>query len=347
MRAGVYRGPFDVRVERVADATVIDPTDALVRVVRASVCGSDLWFYRGQRKEWQPGWRTGHEITGIVEEVGADVAGVAVGDLVVVSFAFGCGRCDLCRGGLPTSCPHGAFFGGPSGGGQAELVRVPFADTSCWRVPPGTPESRYDAVHLLSDVFLTGYHAAVLAGLADGDKRDVVVVGDGAVGLSAVMASRLLGASNVILCGRHDARLAIGRAFGASHTTSLRGDALHRHVKDLTEGGAPAVLECVGTTNAVEDAAAMCRDGGRIGMVGVPVSVDSVPIFEMFRRNLTLSVGIAPTSTYVDRIGPLVASGELDPTPLADATFALDELPAAYEAMHDRSVIKAMVVVGV
>ncbi|MPZ74356.1 MAG: alcohol dehydrogenase catalytic domain-containing protein [Nitriliruptorales bacterium] len=345
MRAGVYRGAFDIRVEEVADAVVEAPTDALVRVVRASVCGSDLWFYRGIRKEWESGWRTGHEITGLVEEVGDEVDTVRPGDLVVVSFAYGCGRCELCRGGLPTSCPQGAFFGGPRGGGQAELVRVPFADTSCWVVPADTPEERYDAVHLLSDVLLTGYHAAVLAGLdrADATPATAVVVGDGAVGLSGVLSARLLGAETVVLCGRHDDRLEIGRQFGATHTTALRGEALHEHVRQLTDGGAPAVLECVGTTDALADAAAVCRDGGRIGMVGVPVGVDGVPIFDMFRRNLTLAVGIAPTSIYVEKIGPLVAAGDIDPSPLADATFALDELPAAFEAMHDRSVIKAMV----
>lgn len=345
MRAGVYRGPFEIRVEDVPDAAVEAPTDALVRVVRASVCGSDLWFYRGTRKEWQPGWRTGHEITGIVEAVGDEVADVRTGDLVVVSFAYGCGRCEMCRSGLPTSCPQGSFFGGPAGGGQAELVRVPFADTSCWVVPPGTPASRYDAIHLLSDVLLTGYHAARLAGL-DGTAQapsTAVVVGDGAVGLSGVLSARLLGAETVILCGRHEDRLEIGRQFGAAHTTDLRGEALHAHVRELTGGGAPAVLECVGTTDALADATAVCRDGGAIGMVGVPVGVDGVPMFDMFRRNLTLSAGVAPTSTYVAAVGPLVAGGEIDPSPLADATFALDELPAAYAAMHDRSVIKAMV----
>lgn len=346
MRAGVYRNAFDVRVEDVEDPKVEAGTDALVRVIRGSVCGSDLWFYRGLRKEWEPGWRTGHEITGVVQAVGGDVAEVQVGDLVVVSFAYGCGSCTMCTSGLPTSCPRGAFFGGPRGGGQAELVRVPFADTSCWVVPPGTPESRYDAVHLLSDVFLTGYHAAVLAGL-DGSERSpqtAVVVGDGAVGLSGVMAARLLGASTVVLCGRHENRLDIARRFGATHTTDLRGTDLHAHVRDLTDGGAPAVMECVGTTQALADAAAVARDGARIGMVGVPVGVDATPIMDMFRRNLTLSVGIAPTSTYIDAVGPLVARGELDPSPLADATFSLEELPAAYAAMHDRRVIKAMVV---
>lgn len=348
MRAGVFRGPGDVRVEEVDDPVLREPGDAIVRIVRSSVCGSDLWFYRGVA-DWKPGWRTGHELTGVVEEVGDDVTGVAPGDLVVSAFAWSCGRCEFCRGGLHTSCVRGAYPGGADqDGGQAERVRVPLVDGSVWKVPDGTPEERLDAVHLLSDVLLTGYHAAKLAGVGasglDGEPvRTAVVIGDGAVGLSAVASARLLGADTVIAVGHHADRLDIATALGADHTTELAGEELYAHVRELTDGGAPAVLECVGVTGSLRDAAEIARPGGSIGMVGVPAGVDEVPMRPLFSKNVALRAGVAPVRAYMDEVGPAVASGELDVSAIASHRFSLDELPDAYAAMDERACIKAIV----
>ena len=349
MRAGVFHGAGDVRIEEVPDPKLQEPTDAVLRVVRSSVCGSDLWPYRGVAP-WESGWRTGHEMTGVIEEVGDDVTTVAPGDLVVSAFAWSCGRCEFCRGGLQTSCVRGAYPGGADqDGGQAEYVRVPLVDGSVWKVPEGTPEERLDSVHLLSDVLLTGYHAAKLAGVGapglDGEPvRAAVVIGDGAVGLSGVVSARLLGAGTIVAVGHHEDRLAIAADLGATHTTMLEGEALHEHVRELTDGGAAAVLECVGVTGSLDDAAEVARPGGSIGMVGVPAGVDAVPMRRLFSNNIALRPGVAPVRAYMEEVGPAVASGELDVSAIASHRFALDELPAAYEAMDRRECVKAIVI---
>ena len=348
MRAGVFHGTRDVRVEEVADPEVVEPGDAVVRVVRSSVCGSDLWPYRGVAP-WQPGWRTGHELTGVIEAVGDEVADVAPGDLVVSAFAWSCGRCEFCEAGLQTSCVRGVYPGGADqDGGQAEFVRVPLVDGSVWKVPEGTPEERLDAVHLLSDVLLTGYHAAKLAGVGrpgiDGHPvRTAVVIGDGAVGLSGVVSARLLGAETIIAVGHHEDRLSIAADLGATHTTQLQGEDLYAHVRDLTDGGAAAVLECVGVTASLRDAAEVARPGGSIGMVGVPAGVDEVPMRRLFSNNIALRAGVAPVRAYMDEVGPAVAAGELDVSAIASHRFPLEELPAAYEAMDRRECVKAIV----
>lgn len=346
MRAGVFRGERDVRVEDVPDPTVEEPTDAVVRIVRSSVCGSDLWSYRGI-SEGSVGGRTGHEFTGVVEAVGEDVHDVAVGDLVVAPFAFGDGTCRHCRAGLWTSCVQGGFFGGDVNGGQAEYARVPWADANLWVAPASTPEDRWDALHLLTDVLLTGWHAGVLAGVGqpghDGEPaRTAVVIGDGAVGLSGVLSARQQGAERVIAVGHHDDRLEVARTLGATETVNLRGKELRAHLRELTDGGAPSVLECVGVDASLRDAIGAVGPGGRIGMVGVPAGVSSVPMGWLFSSNITLTAGVAPTNAYVDEVGPLVASGEIDPSPIASDVFSLEELPAAFAAMDERRAIKAI-----
>lgn len=349
MKAGVFRGERDVRVEDVADSQVQGEGDAVLRIVRSSVCGSDLWFYRGH-SPWESGWRTGHELTGIVEEVGSGVTTVKPGDLVVSAFAWSCGHCEFCRAGLQTSCVTGAFPGGADhDGGQADLVRVPMADGSLWKVPDGTPEERYDAVHLLSDVLLTGYHAAKLAGVGEpglgGEVASTaLVIGDGAVGLSAVASAKLLGAETIIAVGHHTDRLDLARELGATHTSDLRGDELLAHLKDLTDGGAPAVMECVGVDSAVETAAEAVRPGGTVSMVGVPRFIDAWPMGTFFSKNAAFRAGVAPVRAYMDEVGPAVASGEIDVSAIASHRYSLDELPAAYEAMDRRECIKAIVV---
>ena len=346
MRAGVFHGEGDVRVEEVPDPTVEQATDAVVRIVRSSVCGSDLWSYRGI-SEGTAGGRTGHELTGIVEAVGDGVRDVAVGDLVVAPFAFGDGTCEYCRAGLWTSCRQGGFFGGDVNGGQAEYARIPWADANLWVAPKDTPVERWDALHLLTDVLLTGWHAGVLAGvgqpgLGDEVSRTAVVIGDGAVGLSGVLSARQQGAERVIAVGHHDDRLEVARSLGATDTVNLRGKELRAHLRELTDGGAPSVLECVGVDASLRDAIGAVRPGGRIGMVGVPAGVSSVPMGLLFRDNVTLTAGVAPTNAYVDEVGPLVADGTIDPSAIASDVFDLDELPAAFAAMDDRRTIKAI-----
>lgn len=346
MRAGVFHGERDVRVEEVPDPTIEQPTDAVVRIVRSSVCGSDLWSYRGIQ-DGSAGGRTGHELTGIVEQVGDDVTDLDEGDLVVVPFAYGDGTCEFCRAGLWTSCPRGGYFGGDVNGGQAEYARVPWADANCWVAPADTPVERWDALHLLTDVLLTGWHAGVLAGVGepgiDGEPASTaIVIGDGAVGLSGVLSARQQGADRVIAVGHHDDRLELAAQLGATETVNLRGKELRKQLRELTDGGAPAVLECVGMDASLRDAIGAVRPGGRIGMVGVPAGVSEVPMGHLFSSNISLTAGVAPTNRYVAEVGPLVASGELDPSPIATDVYSLDELPDAFAAMDERRTVKAI-----
>ncbi len=347
MRAGVFHGPGDIRVDDVPDPR--DPVggEAVVRVVRSSVCGSDLWAFRDIAKGTE-GSRTGHEFTGIVEAVGDEVTSVKPGDLVVSPFAWSCGECVPCRAGLQTSCPDSTFPGLPWDGGQGEMVLMPMADGSLWKVPDGTDPALYDQVHLLSDVLLTGYHAAKLAGVGsaglDGSPvTTAVVIGDGAVGLSGVVGAKLLGATTIVAAGHHEDRLDIARSLGATHTTDLRGKELTKHIKQITDGGAPAVLECVGVTGALMTAAAVVTGGGNVGSVGVPHGVEHAGWLGMlFGKNAALRAGVAPVRAYMDEVGPQVCDGSLDVSAIASHVFELGELAGAYEAMDQRTAIKAI-----
>lgn len=346
MRAGIFRGAGKIVVEDVAEPVIEAPTDAVVRIVRSSVCGSDLWSYRGISPGAEGG-PTGHELTGIVETVGDAVTKVKPGDLVIAPFAYGDGTCEHCLAGLWTSCAQGGFFGAGINGGQAEYARVPWADANLWVAPADTPEERWDALHLLSDVLLTGWHAGVLAGVGqpglDGEPvTTVVVIGDGAVGLSGVLSARAQGAERIIAVGHHDDRLDIARQLGATDVVNESGKQLAATLRTLTDGGAGAVLECVGADASLQDAVRAVRPGGRIGMVGVPAGVSDVPLGLLFRHNITLTAGVAPTNAYIGEVGPRVASGELDPSLIASDIYALEDLPAAFEAMDQRTSIKAI-----
>lgn len=349
MLAGVLHGPGDVRVEEVPDPAEPGPGEATLELVRSSVCGSDLWSYRGIAPA-EAGTRTGHELTGRVTAVGEGVETVAVGDLVVSAFSWSCGTCRWCLAGIQTSCETGRFPGGARyGGGQAQKVTVPMVDGSVWKVPDGTPEELLDQVHLLTDVLLTGYHAAVLAGVGGptpggGTAEVAVVIGDGAVGLSGVVGARLRGATTIIAVGRHAERLAAATTLGATHVVEARGDTYRKEIRKLVDGGAASVLECVGTTSSMQDAAAVVAPGGRIGAVGVPRGVEGADFLgPMFSKNASLSIGVAPVRSYMDEVGPMVASGELDVSPIASHRFTLGELPAAFEAMDKRTCVKAIV----
>ncbi|MFG3577487.1 zinc-dependent alcohol dehydrogenase family protein [Micromonospora chersina] len=345
MRATVIHGPNDVRVEEVPDAAVRTPTDAVVRVVLACICGSDLWAYRGVAQR-QPGQRIGHEFLGVVEAVGADVGSVRVGDLVVAPFVWSDGTCDFCREGLHTSCPHGGFWGSVgSDGGQGEAVRVPYADGTLVKLPAEAAgdERLLTALLALSDVLATGHHAALAARVRPG--ATVAVVGDGAVGLCGVLAAKRLGAEQIIALGRHTARTDIARSFGATDVVAERGEAAIAAVRELTKGqGAHAVLEAVGTEDSMRTAISIARDGGAVGYVGVPHGGSAgVDIGQMFNRNVALAGGVAPARAYIPELLADVLAGTIDPSPVFDRSVTLDGVPDGYRAMDERTALKVRI----
>ncbi|GAA4676742.1 zinc-dependent alcohol dehydrogenase family protein [Frondihabitans cladoniiphilus] len=342
MRATLMYGAGDVRVETVADPSVQKPTDALVRVVAGCICGSDLWPY-ASKPATEKGSAMGHEFVGVVEEIGTDVTGVSVGDFVIAPFVSSDGTCEFCQEGLQTSCRHGGHWGGTDeDGGQGERVRVPMADGTLVVVPAGFDEKLIPSLLSLSDVMSTGYHAAVTAGVSEG--QTVAVIGDGAVGLSAVLSAKLLGASRIILLGRHTSRTDLGREFGATDVVAERGDEAIAKVKELTNGdGVHAVLEAVGLEDALVTAFAIARAGGTVSRVGAP-QYTTVPFGrDEFMRNITLTGGVAPARAYIDVLLPLVLDGSIEPGKVFDRTVDLDGVPAGYQAMADREALKVLV----
>lgn len=345
MRAAIYRSAGQVVVTDVPDASLGSATDAVVRVLRSCVCGSDLWAYRGiiQRVS---GSRLGHEFIGIVESVGEEVTSIAVGDLVVAPFQWSDNTCPACLDGLQTSCVNGGTFGAPgTDGGQGEAVRVPQADGTLVAVPGGlaaTDDSLLTALLGLTDVVATGLHGAVLAEVKPG--AVVAVVGDGAVGLCAVLGARqILGAERVILMSRHPDRQRIGQAFGATDIVATRGAEGIAAVRDLTAGlGVSHVVEAVGTPESWEMVQGMARDGAWIGAVGVPHTMPQLPLFPLFVHQLHISLGIAPVRRYLPDLIARVMTGSLDPTPVFDLTLPLERVAEGYAAMSERRAIKAM-----
>src|SRR5919112_4235588 len=292
MRATIMYGAGDVRVETVPDARVIEPTDALVAVTRACICGSDLWPYKTM-EHTETGRRMGHEFVGLVEAVGADVRTVKRGDLVVAPFAWSDGTCVFCREGLQTSCLHGGWWGGDLDGGQGEAVRVPQADGTLVVLPVGRDDELMPSLLTLSDVMGTGHHAALAARVGPGKR--VAVVGDGAVGLCGVIAARRLGAEQIIILGRHADRVALAREFGATDVVSERGEEAVERVRELTGGsGAHSVLECVGYEQSTLTALSIARPGGAVGRVGVPQDELMPAAKPSFYNNVTIAGGPAP-----------------------------------------------------
>ncbi|MFI6940664.1 zinc-dependent alcohol dehydrogenase family protein [Streptomyces sp. NPDC050418] len=345
MRATTIHAPYDMRVEEVADPRVEQPTDAVLRVLRACICGSDLWAYRGEAAR-QKGQRIGHEFLGIVEETGSDVRGFKAGDLVVAPFMWSDGVCDYCAEGLTTSCEHGGFWGAVGhDGGQGEAVRVPYADGTLVRLPADAASDDHllTALLTLSDVLGTGHHAALGAGVREGST--VAVVGDGAVGLCAVLAAKRLGAERIIALGRHQVRTDIARRFGATDVVAERGDEAVEAVRALTRGqGAACVVEAVGTEQSMSTAVNITRDGGAIGFVGVPHgSGTGLDLGVMFDRNIALRGGVAPVRTYIPELLPDVLDGTIDPSPVFDLTVGLDQVPDGYKAMDARTALKVLV----
>lgn len=349
MRATLIHAARDIRVEDVPDPTVQRPTDALVRVTAACVCGSDLWPYRGVVETSEP-HRIGHEFVGVVEDVGAEVSTLSVGDFVIAPFALSDGTCAHCRNGVQTSCVHSAWWGGedeeglPIDGGQGEAVRVPMADGTLVAVPglgDGPDDKLLAGLLTLSDVMGTGHHAAVAAGVGKGST--VVVVGDGAVGQCAVIAARRLGADRIIAMSRHADRQVLARDFGATDIVEARGADGVAAVQELLDGlGADAALECVGTKESMQQAIDATRPGGRVGYVGVPAGGSELPIRQLFSSNVSVGGGVAPVRAYIPELLEDVLSGAIEPGRVFDLVHALEQAPEAYSAMDERRSIKTM-----
>ncbi|HVN59775.1 MAG TPA: zinc-dependent alcohol dehydrogenase family protein [Gaiellaceae bacterium] len=342
MRATVMFGAGDVRIETVPDAHLIDPTDALVVVTRAAICGSDLWPYQTMEHS-ETGRRMGHEFIGVVEAVGAEVRSVKAGDVVVAPFLYSDGTCVFCREGLHTSCIHGGRWGGDDvDAGQGEAARVPEADGTLVVLPVGADDALMPSLLTLSDVMGTGHHAALAARVGPG--RTAAVVGDGAVGLCGVIAARRLGAEQIVLLGRHPDRIALAREFGATDIVSERGDEAVERVRELTGGfGTHSVLECVGHGLSTVTALDIVRPGGAVGRVGLPQEESIPESLPTFFRNVTISGGPAPARAYIEELLPDVLEGRIEPGRVFDRVTDLDGVPDGYRAMNEREAIKVLI----
>ncbi len=343
MKAAIFRGKGAIELGQRPDPTIKGPTDAVVRVVRACVCGSDLWFYRGL-SDYAPGSPIGHEFVGVVEQVGDKVRNVAAGDLVVAPFFYSDGTCPNCRAGITSACVAGGAWGVDGiDGGQGEALRVPLAGSTLVRVPgsgSGHSDEMLASLLTLSDVMCTGHHAAVSAGVKRGDV--VAVVGDGAVGLCAIIATKRLGAGRIIALSRNSARQKLAREFGATDILHERGEEANVAVMKLTDGvGVDASLECVGTNEAMQTALAIARPGSTVGYVGVPHGVE-VPVVDIFFRNVGMRGGPAPVRAYIPELLGDVLDGRINPGRVFDFTTNLDGIAEAYAAMDERRAIKSL-----
>ncbi|MBM7832606.1 threonine dehydrogenase-like Zn-dependent dehydrogenase [Agromyces cerinus] len=346
MLATVIHAPRDIRVETVPDPVLSTGADAIVKVVAACVCGSDLWPYRGVTPTHEP-HRIGHEFIGVVEAIGEEVAVVAVGDFVIAPFYVCDNTCANCRNGVSTSCLNGGWWGsddrvgGFADGGQGERVRVPLADGTLVVVPGPVGDDEVPGLLSLADVMGTGHHAAVSAGVSAGDS--VAVVGDGAVGLCAIIASKRLGATTIIAMSRHPERQALARRFGATHIVEERGAEGVARVQELTGAiGADRVLECVGTKESMDQAIRSTRPGGMVGYVGAPNGGPELPVRPLFNRNVGVNGGVAPVRGYIEELLPDVRSGAIEPGLVFDLELPLAEAAEAYAAMDERRATKVL-----
>lgn len=344
MKATMMHPGGTITLEERPDPTIRRPTDAVVRVTAAAVCGSDLWRYRGVTPV--PDARPiGHEFVGVVEAVGEQVRTLHPGDFVVAPFRWSDNTCPECRYGVQPSCRNGGNYGAPDreglpvDGGQGEAVRVPLADGTLIKVVEHD-ENHLPSLLALTDVMATGWHAAVSARVGPG--ATAVVIGDGAVGLCAVLAASRMGAHRVIAMSRHEPRQRLARAFGATDIVAERGADGEAAIAELTGGlGPDSVLECVGSAQSMQTAFGIVRPGGVIGFVGVPHEVE-LPAETIFGRNLTVAGGIAPAREYLPRLLDLVLDGEIEPGRVFDLELPLAEVGEAYRAMDERRAIKSL-----
>lgn len=339
MRGTMLYGPRDVRSEERPYPTIVEPTDAIIRLSAACVCGSDLWPYRGADPVTQP-TPMGHEYVGIVEEVGSEVRLIEPGQFVVGSFFASDNTCEICRAGYQSSCIH-RQPGAPTGS-QAEYARIPLADGTLVATPGLPPEDLIPSLLAASDVLGTGWFGAVAAEAGPG--KTVAVVGDGAVGLCGVIAAKRLGAEQIIIMGRHDERIALAKEFGATDVVQERGDEAVERVRELTDGfGVHSVLECVGHGASTETAIGIARPGGAVGRVGVPQEETMPASLPAFFGNVTIGGGPAPVRAYIEELLPDVLDGKIEPGKVFDKTVGLDGVPEGYRAMADRESIKVIV----
>lgn len=344
MKATVFIEPGKVEVHEVKKPIIKRTTDAIIKVVRASVCGSDLWFFRGISQR-ATNTLVGHEAIGIVEQVGEDVHNIAVGDFVIVPFTHGCGHCVACLSGFDGNCLNQKESGGS--GYQAEYIRFQNADWALVKIP-GEPadynNEQLNSFVTLADVMATGYHAAKTAEVSKDDT--VVVMGDGAVGLCGVISAKLLGAKRIIIMSRHEDRQNLAKEFGATDIVEERGQRAVDQVMTLTGNGADAVLECVGTAEAVETAIQLGRPGAIVGRVGVPQKSD-MNTNNLFWKNIGLRGGIASVTTYdKNLLLKAVLNNEINPGKVFTKKFNIDDVQFAYEAMDNREAIKSLLIVN-
>jgi threonine dehydrogenase-like Zn-dependent dehydrogenase len=335
MRGVVMHAPGDVRVDDLPEPTIQQPTDAIIRLAAACVCGSDLWPYRGADEVSEPK-PMGHEYVGIVEQVGDQVKQIKVGDFVVGSFFASDNTCEICRAGYQTNCVH-ADFPGPS---QAQLMRVPLADGTLVATPGHPDEDLIPSLLAASDVLGTGWFGAVAAEAGPG--KTVAVVGDGAVGLLAVLAAKQLGAERVIAMSRHESRQKLAREYGATDIVEARGDAGVAAIKELTDGlGAHSVVEAVGTQESMMQAIHSTRPGGHVGFVGVTHGV-ALSGMDLFWSLAHVHGGPAPVRRFLPELLELIWNREIDPGKVFDVHLPLDEAAAGYQAMDQRDAIKVL-----
>ena len=342
MRATVMPKAHEVRIENVPDAAIQQSTDAVIRITRACICGSDLWPYNGGPNV--EGQRMGHEAIGVVEDVGSDVQRIKRGQVVIMPFVDSDGTCLFCEEGLPAACVHRGFFGNGTGldGAQAEALRIPLADGTLYPIDVGEDDALMPGLLTLSDVMGTGHHAAVTARVRSGGT--VAVVGDGAVGLCGVIAAQRLGAEQIIIMGRHEQRIALAKEFGATDVVSERGDEGIARVREMTGGfGVQSVLECVGTEQSMDTSMGIVRPGGAVGRVGVPHYEAIKGAQQMFYDNVIVGGGPAPTRAYIDELLPDVMNGRIEPGRVFDRTVGLDDVPDGYRAMNDRQALKVLI----
>lgn len=333
-------------IEEVAKPTLQASDDVIIKIVRACVCGSDLWSYsHGDDKEAHSN-NSGHEAIGIVEEVGSSITNLVPGDFVIVPFTHGCGDCDACRAGFDGSCDnHPTDNWG--GGFQAEYLRFHYGNWALIKVP-GQPSDYSDdmlkSLLTLADVMPTGYHAARVANVTAGDK--VVVIGDGAVGQCAVIAAKMLGASHIVLMSRHEDRQKLALELGATAVVAERGEEGIAKVREILGGGADAALECVGTEASIDQALGVLHNGGRVGFVGVP-HYKNRALGSTFRQNITIGGGAASVTTYVkNTLLKAVLEGQINPGKVFTNTYKFEAINQAYQDMADRKSIKSFLLVA-
>jgi threonine dehydrogenase-like Zn-dependent dehydrogenase len=340
MRGAMLYAPGDVRLEQRDDPTIVEPTDAIIRLSATCVCGSDLWPYRGIEAVHGPA-PMGHEYVGVVEEVGSDVRTIKPGQFVVGSFFASDNTCEICRAGYQSACLHRELVGAI--GTQAELARIPLADGTLVATPDLPPTELIPSLLAASDVLGTGWFAAVAAEAGPG--KTVAVVGDGAVGLLGVLAAKQLGAERIIAMSRHEPRQQLARQFGATDIIAERGGEGVARIKELTNGlGAHSVIEAVGTQESMMQAIRGTRHGGHIGYVGVSHDVQ-LPGDELFFSHVHLHGGPAPVRRFLPQLIDLIWNREINPGKVFDLTLPLDEVAEGYRAMDERRAIKTLLTV--